>query len=211
MTLVREAERLLWSDIAVRAFERLNESARAYLRQSLLKQLSDLCAPAIYERFDKAGRVGETPANASAPDNGVSRSLYKRFVAEMKAAGFRRLFRDKPVLLRLIALATRQWIDTSREVVLRLDADLPNILSDILRCNRAIRIAKIEGNLSDPHDGGHSVQILSFEDGPRVVYKPKDLRVDCRMGQASRETEPSRASSRITSSSRNCTGQLRLD
>ena len=26
--------------------------------------------------------------------------------------------------------------------------------------------------------GGHSVQILRFEDGSRVVYKPKDLRLD---------------------------------
>ena len=32
---------------------------------------------------------------------------------------------DKPVLLRLIATLTRQWIDTSREFMLRLDADLP--------------------------------------------------------------------------------------
>ena len=39
-------------------------------------------------------------------------------------------------------------------------------------------LAKIEGDLSDPHNGGHSVLIVSFEDGARVVYKPKDLRLD---------------------------------
>ena len=31
-------------------------------------------------------------------------SRYDQFVAEMKAGGFRRLFEDKPVLLRLIAI-----------------------------------------------------------------------------------------------------------
>ena len=36
----------------------------------------------------------------------------------------------------------------------------------------------IEGDLSDPHNGGHSVLIVRFEDGSRVVYKPKDLRLD---------------------------------
>ncbi len=50
----------------------------------------------------------------------------------MKAGGFRRLFEDKPVLLRLIATITRQWIDTTREFVLRLDADLATIRRDIL-------------------------------------------------------------------------------
>ena len=39
-------------------------------------------------------------------------------------------------------------------------------------------VAGIEGDLSDPHNGGHSVLIVRFEDGSRVVYKPKDLRLD---------------------------------
>ena len=39
-------------------------------------------------------------------------------------------------------------------------------------------MAKIECGLSDRHNGGRSVQIISFEDGSRIVYKPKDLQVD---------------------------------
>ena len=31
---------------------------------------------------------------------------------------------------------------------------------------------------SDPHNGGRSVRIVTFADGARVVYKPKDLRLD---------------------------------
>ena len=96
----------------------------------------------------------------------------------MKAGGFRRLFEDKPVLLRLIAVVTRQWIETSREFILRLDADLPTIRRDILCSNADSPVAKIEGGFSDPHNGGRSVRIVSFADGARVVYKPKDLRLD---------------------------------
>ena len=96
----------------------------------------------------------------------------------MKTGGFRRLFEDKPVLLRLLAVITRQWIETSREFVLRLDADLPTIRQDLLRSTTDGQVAKIEGDLSDPHNGGHSVRIVSFADGSRVVYKPKDLRLD---------------------------------
>ena len=176
--VVEQAEALLWSDIDARAFDNLNESARACLRLSLLKELSSLSTPAIYERFVKARKAGETPPDAAKPQQDAGTSRYDQFVAEMKAGGFRHLFEEKPVLLRLIATITRQWIDTSREFVLRLDADLATIRRAILHSGADSRVAKIEGDLSDPHNGGHSVQIVSFEDGSRVVYKPKDLRLD---------------------------------
>ncbi len=96
----------------------------------------------------------------------------------MKSGGFRRLFEDKPVLLRLIASITRQWIETSREFVMRLDSDLAAVRRDILHSGAGSRVARIEGDLSDPHNGGRSVLIVRFEDGARVVYKPKDVRLD---------------------------------
>jgi type 2 lantibiotic biosynthesis protein LanM len=172
--LVEHAETLLWSGIDARVIANLNESARACLRRSLLRELSNLCSPAIYERFDKARKAGATPE----PGRGACTSHYDQFVAAMKADGFRDLFVAKPVLLRLMATIARQWIDTSREFARRLDADLAMVRRDILHSKAPSRVAKIEGDLSDPHNGGHSVQIISFEDGARIVYKPKDLRLD---------------------------------
>ena len=110
--VAEQAEVLLWSNIDARVFDNLNESARACLRLSLLKQLSDLSAPAIYERFVKARKISGTPSDVANAQQGASTSRYDQFVAAMKAGGFRRLFDDKPVLLRLIASITRQWIDT---------------------------------------------------------------------------------------------------
>ena len=177
-SVVEQAEALLWSGIDTRASDNLNESARACLRLSLLKELSSLCTPAIYERFVKARKTSETPPDAAMPQQSTGTSRYDQFVAAMKAGGFRHLFEEKPVLLRLIAMITRQWIDTSREIVLRLDADLATIRRAILRSDAETRVAEIESSLSDPHNGGHAVQIVSFENGARVVYKPKDLRLD---------------------------------
>lgn len=176
--VVEQAEALLWSDINARVFDNLNESARACLRLSLLKELSSLSTPAIYERFVLARKASGTPPAAAKPQQEAGTSRYDQFVVEMEAGGFRRLFEDKPVLLRLIASVTRQWIDTSREFVLRLDADLATIRRATLHVGADSRVAKIEGDLSDPHNSGHSVQIVSFEDGSRIVYKPKDLRLD---------------------------------
>jgi type 2 lantibiotic biosynthesis protein LanM len=175
--VVEQAEARLWASVDGRAVENLNESARGCLSHSLLKELSGLCAPAIYERFVKAND-NATPATAAQPQQEGSTWRYDRFVTEMKSGGFRHLFADKPVLLRLIASITRQWIDRSRELVTRLEADLTTIRRDLLNSSTHSRIAGIEGGLSDRHNGGRSVHIISFEDGGRVVYKPKDLRID---------------------------------
>ena len=176
--VVKQATELLWSGIDPRILDNLTESAGACLRHSLLKELSNLSAPAIYELFAKARKTGEAASDAPTLRRSTGKSLYEHFIAEMKAGGFRRLFEDKPVLLRLIAVMTRQWIETAREFVLRLDADLPTIRRDILCSNADSPVARIDGDLSDPHNGGRSVRIVSFADGARVVYKPKDLRLD---------------------------------
>src|SRR5262245_23988617 len=177
MPVVHRATDLLWSGVDQRAIDNLTESAHACLAHSLLKELSDLSAPAIYEQFVKARNAAETAnASKSAPANGAA--LYDRFAVDMSAGGFRHLFEAKPVLLRLMAVVVRQWIEMSREFVLRLDTDLPAIRREILRSNTDSRVARIDGDLSDPHNGGRSVRIISFEDGLRVVYKPKDLRLD---------------------------------
>ncbi len=170
MPAVEHAETLLWAGIGPGAIGKFGETARASLRDALLKEMSGLATPAVYERFVRFRKSGET-----APGAGTAR--YDQFAAEMKNGGFRRLFEDKPVLLRLMATVARQWIDTSREFVQRLDADLAAIRCDILQAG-ASRVARIEGELADPHNGGRSVQIVTFEDGARVVYKPKDLRLD---------------------------------
>ncbi len=176
--LLEEAEARLWSGIDGSAFDKLNETAHACLGYALLQMLSSLSAPALYERFVTSRKSSKTSADPAEKLQRTGTSIYDCFIAEMKAGGLRRLFEDKPVLLRLIASVTRQWIDASREFVLRLDADLETIRRNILHSSTHTRVAKIEGGLSDPHNGGRSVQIVGFEDGSRIVYKPKDLQPD---------------------------------
>lgn len=156
------AETRLWCNVDNGAAANFGDRARACLRRALMAELSNLLAPAIYERF-------------AAVRSAVH---YDEFVADMKASGFRRLFDDKPVLLRLTASLTRQWIDTSGELVARLDADLSAIRHELLKVETCSEITSIDGDLSDPHNFGRSVRVVGFADGSRVVYKPKDLAVD---------------------------------
>jgi type 2 lantibiotic biosynthesis protein LanM len=173
--VAEQAEARLWTSVTAPISENLSSSARACLRQLLVKALCDLCAAALYERFARARRAN---AAAAGSEDGPASSIYHQFAADMREGGFRRLFEDRPVLLRLIASITRQWLTTSREFAIRLHADLAAIRDDLLPEGSAGRVARIEGGLSDPHHGGYSVLIVEFENGARVVYKPKDLRVD---------------------------------
>ena len=138
---------------------------------------------AIYERFAKARKASNAQVDAALPEQHSATTRYDQFITEMKTGGFRRLFEEKPVLLRLISTITRQWLDASREFVTRLDADLAAVRRDILHSCADSRVARIEGGLSDPHHGGRSVLIVELEDGSRVVYKPKDLRLDAALAR----------------------------
>lgn len=158
VSVVEEADKLLWAGIDPAAGT-LTADGRRSLRRTLLGELSRLCAGALFERF------------------AVDRK-YRPFVTVMRATGWQQLLTEKPVLLRLIATVVRQWIDTTRELMLRLDADLPILRKEFLRHPAPVAVARIDGGLSDPHNSGRSVQVVVFEDGSRIVYKPKDLRLD---------------------------------
>jgi type 2 lantibiotic biosynthesis protein LanM len=177
--IVDEAEMLLWSSVDARVLCNLHATAWESLCGALLAQLCALMAPALYERFAAARNAPDHPSEAAkggAGDDG--RSLYDQFIIAMKNGGIRRLFDDKPVLLRLISALTRQWIETTREFLIRLDADLPIIRRDLFRDEPHGLVVSIESDLSDPHNDGRAVKIVGFADGPRVVYKPKDVRID---------------------------------
>ncbi|MGE0421867.1 MAG: type 2 lanthipeptide synthetase LanM family protein [Reyranellaceae bacterium] len=157
--LVEAAAARLWAAIPAPALDRLDASARADLCHRLLETLAELCAAPLYERFAGSRR-------------------YDAFVADMRGAGWRQLFESKPVLLRLIATVTRQWLGTMREFVARLHADWRALHAEILRADGTGKVVGIGGGLSDPHNGGRAVLALRFGDGARLFYKPKDLQVD---------------------------------
>ncbi|MGE5367131.1 MAG: type 2 lanthipeptide synthetase LanM family protein [Betaproteobacteria bacterium] len=174
--LIERAEALVWSGTDTNTCNCFNERAQASLRHMLLAVLCELCAPALYERFAKSRDLDKL---AQAP--GTAR--YREFIADLRSGGLRQLFEQKPVLLRLIAVLTRQWIDGTREFIDRLAADLPAIRRKLVKASAGFGIVEIRSGVSDPHNGGRCVSIVTFADGTHVVYKPKDLRLDVALSE----------------------------
>lgn len=161
LPVVERADSLLWAGVEAVAAGYFRETARASLSHMLLAGLSDLCAAPLYERFSKERSAG-----------------FQQFTENMRSGGFRRLFDERPVLLRLMAALTRQWIDNSREFVGRVAEDMATLRRDFLQAGIEPRVAAVEGRLSDRHNDGRTVLIVTFETGTRIVYKPKDLQLD---------------------------------
>ena len=171
--VVEVAENVLRSGLDASVLALLSGSAYSMLRHTLLSQLADLCAPALYEVFSDGSQQNQVAAD---PQSRFS--SYSMFLDHMREVGFAELFEAKPVLLRLMASITRQWIDANREFLVRLSSDLPEIRSRLCNVDDCCAATSVRGQISDPHNFGRSVLLVGFADGHRVVYKPKDLRID---------------------------------
>lgn len=161
-----------------KALECFTSDAMSDLNFALLHQLSDLLAPLLYSLFVKDLK-GQSPGGNLLPsDADIRTNYYTDFIHRLQEGGLEQIFNEKPVLLRLLAAIARQWIDTTGELVNRLGNDLEAIERKLLHSKSPITVSSIEGDLSDPHNLGHSVRILGFDDGSKIVYKPKDLGLD---------------------------------
>lgn len=184
--VVAAAQERLWPRLADSALKNLSDQAIASLCHSLAREISDLCAPALFARFveiplEEPDAPEACPPAVDCGHEAVTRSRYDRFVSQMRTAGLRDLFDSKPVLLRLVAIIVRQWIETTRELIQRLDTDLPAIrecFAELTQSNDDTVVMQIHGRMSDRHNGGRSVKLLHLSAGQQILYKPKDLRLD---------------------------------
>lgn len=177
--LIDAAEAHLCSIVAEAARRNLDATAVSCLRRLLVRRLSLLCAPAFYDIFLRSAAydtASESRISESSSDD--HRWRYERFLVYMRSSGLRTLFEQRPVLLRLIATITRQWIATNAEFMTRLHSDLSSIREHLFRDAQRLPVASVESGLSDLHNAGRSVSVVTFLDGGRVLYKPKDLTTD---------------------------------
>lgn len=169
LPLVRAAERRLEAE-AGPGLARFGPGARAALRHDLLASLSAQAEIGVYELFSSC-RDEESPAPSAAAED-PSRVLYTKFVLSHLEARLLPLFEEFPVLARLLSRIAGTWVEAQRELSQRLAAD-----SDLLRDTFGAGgpVVELAPGLSDRHNGGRRVAVLTFGSGVRVVYKPRTM------------------------------------
>ncbi|WP_404802457.1 type 2 lanthipeptide synthetase LanM family protein [Bacillus swezeyi] len=84
------------------------------------------------------------------------------------------------VLTRMLAAKARFWTDNVYDILLRYHED-QRLLSDHFNNGQALGIITgidTGSNVSDSHNRGKTVAILSFDSGFKMVYKPRSLEID---------------------------------
>lgn len=143
-------------------------SALADARTALLRRLSWLAAPQLYARLDALRAAGGD---------------YAAFVARHRGPGWPRFVQLLPELDRLLDVTAQQWTASVGELLERLDADRPRLVALLGADAPPEALTGLRWPLSDLHRGGRGVAILTFEDGRRVVYKPRDVGAEQAFGE----------------------------
>jgi type 2 lantibiotic biosynthesis protein LanM len=146
----------------------------------LRRRLSNLCELPFYEVLLgwRRGLVAAARTGDEAAGRQLLAGTLEAFAVHLRGGGYADLLREKPILFRLLAMLVDQWHNSYLTFFMRFAADRQRIAQFLAQPGTNPRVRRINWGASDPHNGGHSVFVVEFEDGHRVLYKPKDLRPD---------------------------------
>jgi type 2 lantibiotic biosynthesis protein LanM len=180
----------------------LSEEAYQSLERSLLRRLAMISSKTLNFEFSNIRPFGQNLLNLLGLEEGASNSKtkYNQFVDQLLEDGLFNFFQKYPVLGRLLATAVDFWVEATAEFIQRLaqdrdaieqtfglitnnksqDGDVENVLSPERGEFNAEpqplgKVSEIKASLSDPHNQGRTVILLTWESGLKLVYKPKDL------------------------------------
>ena len=167
----------------------LSEKAYTYLERSLLQRLAQLSAKTLDFEFFKVRSFEQNLLDRLSieAETDERKTQYNQFVNGLLQDGLFGFFQTYPVLGRLIAVAVEFWVEATAEFSQRLATDrtdIQQVFSQENQENSPVgKVAEIETSLSDPHNQGRTVILLTFESGLKLVYKPKDLGLEVAWNQ----------------------------
>ncbi len=148
-----------------RSLDGIRPAACAALERSLLSDLSAAGELVLYESFRA---YKDATGKAAGP-------RYPAFVRSLLAeGGLAAVFKAYPVLGRHLATMVSTWVASTVELVDRLRRDR-DAMATAFGDAALGEVCAAEPALSDRHDGGRRVSVLTFTSGRRVVYKPREV------------------------------------
>ncbi|HEX4201968.1 MAG TPA: type 2 lanthipeptide synthetase LanM, partial [Chthoniobacterales bacterium] len=158
---------VLWLPLIAFARQNLSQSSGIVtisaidsLLLSLLQEISELASFPSFEQFSQHRQ---------------SDGRFETFIQCVRQSDYRILFERFPVLARQISHLLTSWISSTNLFLERLRTDFSEVIALAQSESRSPKLVRTKTGISDRHDGGKQVILLTFDNGKQVLYKPKDL------------------------------------
>jgi len=148
------------------------QTATVLLLPALRKTLHEVVERTFILELNVAREMGELEGESS-------QRRYASFVRRLcdPSHGLP-LWKEYPVLCRILTVEARRWIETSMEFIGRLLQDWEEIKKTLFAGKAPGSVRQIRIGAGDRHRGGRTVNILEFEDQVLLVYKPRSMQKD---------------------------------
>lgn len=104
---------------------------------------------------------------------------YKYFFNKLKDSNFAlSILEEYSVLTRQAVITINNWVHTSLEFLQHLCKDWQELCESFNSGKPLGKIDSLDVGAGDSHRSGHSVIILTFDTGVKLVYKPRSLSID---------------------------------
>jgi type 2 lantibiotic biosynthesis protein LanM len=160
----------------------LEDGALAGLQRALLKRIAIIAADSLYRELSlfRSRQISGIDLLFYRASGEVGRELYEDFAAHLRAGGWQAFFLEYATLSRLLVTIVEYWIDSAAELLERLALDLEAITRELYDGRPPGRVRELLSLLSDTHNKGRLVVVVTFESGQKLVYKPRDVAIEAR-------------------------------
>ncbi len=143
------------------------------LQRALICQWQRISLRTLIFEMNVSERCGEL-------GDGSKEERYNCYAEEFLSSEkyLRQLYQDYPVLYECLMQTTVQSVRGIVDVLERFAVDKDEINRRFFPDHPAQSIRKLDGGESDSHNEGQKVYILELDNGKKLVYKPRSLRVD---------------------------------
>lgn len=148
------------------------QDAQNQMLSALENELSHLAAPVFYLKLALL-RSQEAPSKTP-----TGTDVYDAFVGDWLNGGFAPFFREYAVLARLLSVLLRDWLANTRQLISALQTDKTALSQMFCAGKDPGHVSAVKTSLSDRHNGGKTVSILTFDSGARIVFKPRDIGIE---------------------------------
>ncbi|HET7436169.1 MAG TPA: type 2 lanthipeptide synthetase LanM family protein [Thermoanaerobaculia bacterium] len=186
------------ASIMTAGFAPFFEAAEARLRNELQRRgvvppvqpdtLAPIFLPTLVSRFAAAvTRTMVLEVNVARLrgqlDGDTPDERFRRFVVLLREPDFfRSLLEEYSVLARCLMTILDQWVVHTTEILERLASDWDALRGTLLPHDTE-HLVSLAGDAGDTHRDGRAVCILHFDNGAKLVYKPRSLAVDVHYNQ----------------------------